>query len=451
MGIDAMISPPGETLRSLRLAAAESLTDEASSVLAGRCAGVTLDALGRQRGVSRERIRQVEDSACKKLRKLLRFSAAENLERFMALLDRPGASEGELAAPFKPGNVTEPEIAFLRYTLWAFKARPAAAFGQVVRDWWTADQSWFAAELRDVAGVAPCDEPELIAALSAHDLGGMDPTIAFAGKGSPIFHDARVAGWIRRTPRDRDAAWMALRRAAIPMTPSELSSQLALKTHNLDEAMRRDARFTRLRPSGRWSLTDWGLSESRYESTLEAVVDVLREQGPQTLAQLTRGVIARYPVSPGAVHQCLSHESVGRWPDGRVDLVDRGAPRREESRPARPAGIIHQEGGDSLVMYRRVDGELLRGSGLQLHRYVTWALDMNTAPRSRLFAIGDGPLIEIKKGVHGSTISSLRAFAIELGAREGCQLVLRLNTGTDTATIGLACEDHTHTGPVMLG
>jgi hypothetical protein len=233
--------------------------------------------------------------------------------------------------------------------------------------------------------------------------------------------------------------------AAEPLQQSDLALLVGTSGRALAGSLRRDNRFVQLRPSGRWSIAEWGVTESVHRSTLEATIAVLTEHGPLALGRLIKEVKAIYPVSDAAVQQCLNHHLIGRWPDRTIDLVERGAPPITRRKPKKTRDVQVQEG---VVHLRRlVDHDLLRGSGVGVPGYLTWALGLMVAPSARTFQVGSLGRISVKYAIQGSTISSLRTFADKLGAQEGCRLVISLSlSDDDAASIALACDDHHHTG-----
>jgi hypothetical protein len=418
------------------------LTAALRSVLVKRQAGNTLDDIAKELGVTRERVRQLETKAHRQLQVVL--AGEENLmSAWKYRLATPGVGEERLLSPYtESGGDVDSQLLVGRLCLTLMGAKHPRTFsGKRLKMFWTFKPESLIEALRKLALIAPCEYQEMSA--NAVNL-ELDPSLPLhellEQSGSPVRYHAELDAWIRSTPHDRDAAWIVLQRRGAPTRAEDLSSLLDVPQHNLEEAMRRDKRFTQLTPSGKWAISDWNVKESDYKSTIDAVIAVLTEQGPQRLAQLTRKVIARYPVSPSAVAQCVAHMAIGRWPDGRIDLVIRGAPQIRDSTPVLPSDVFPEEGGQVLAIRKPVTRDLLRGSGTGLSRYVSWALNMKSAPEERVFATSTGEAIVVRKRIQGTNISSLRSFARRLGAGEGCELIVRLKLADGSADVVLGCS-----------
>lgn len=443
-----------QTLGRLLQVASVEISADRWEVLSERLSGATLAKIAEGRGVTRERVRQMESAGNRQLRALMELAPglANNWDD---LASRLAVSEAHLLDPYLDSTLpAEDQRHFGRLLMTVGGLRPLRGFGRNnIPDWWTSDQARFGAKAATAADYAPMEPADFERWAETADLPAELPwRQVFPGEAGPILWESKIGAWVRRRGSLRDAAYLMLTRRGSPMDGSDIASAVGAKSHrNFEEQLRRDTRYSQMRPSGFWKLADWAFTESRYGSTLEAAIAVLRDEGAQTATQWARAVAARYPVSYAAVSQCLADEQIGRWPDGRVDLVERGAEHVDDAEPDRPPEIITDPGGTVILMYRDVDEELLRGSGLGVNRYLTWVLGLRKAPRTRVFEVPGFGDIEVRRLIHGSTISSLRRFASELGAQLGCRLAIRLDLDEHVAAVGLACDDHGHSGRTVLG
>jgi hypothetical protein len=407
----------------------------------------TLQSIADRRGVTRERVRQMEARANRRLNRVL--AAEPDFRDFlMSALADGTKSEASIISLFVQGDGHELRRQRIigRICLRHLGAVQARTFdGTLLQDFWCLDKSDLVNKLRQVVDIVPCNDTIVREWLASQRLDPyLDGAKQLTLKGSPVRYHPHLRAWVHRVGADRDAAWILLQRLCRPAEASEIAEQLGRSVHALEEAMRRDDRFRQLRPSGRWTIADWKVQESKYIKTIDAVLEVLEEAGPMHLAQLARNVAARHPVSHSAVAQCLADASLGRWPDGRVDLASRGAPRLPTREPRKPSSVFVEEGGQVLAWRTVVNHDLVRGSGLGIPSYITWFLGLTSAPAELTFTTPDGLPLTIRRRIQGSTVSSLRSAAARLDAEDGCVLILRLRPRTRRASISLACARHRH-------
>jgi hypothetical protein len=209
------------------------------------------------------------------------------------------------------------------------------------------------------------------------------------------------------------------------------------------EALRRDDRFRQIRPEGTWALAEWThLRASSYASAVEAMVAVVTESGPLSPARLFARVTELYPVTPWRLKQCLLSDQLGETPEGLVDLVSRGARPFEEEEPARPDTMAVE--GEVLGVRIPVNRDILRGSGVSVHTWLTWRLGLRQAPMSRTFSTpGDHSPVVVRRGTSSAQLSSLRRHALELEVVDGCVLAVLLRLDNDTARVGHGCTPDT--------
>lgn len=91
-----------------------------------------------------------------------------------------------------------------------------------------------------------------------------------------------------------------------------------------------------------------------------------------------------------------------------------------------------------------VDGDLLRGSGLAVHRWLAWYLGLRTAPSERHFPWenGSGEVI-IRRRTSSASVSTLRTMVLSLGLIEGCKIALLIKLNPDSASLRHQCHPDT--------
>jgi hypothetical protein len=448
--LESLIRRSSHPLNSLLRWAQETIPEPGLNVLMARV-DRTLDEIGRDLGVTRERVRQIEQKSARMFEAVVSDRAPEMREAWNVALRRSFAvSEAILLLPYidGSGNV-DAQLTLGRALLGRLGAKAPAPFDEWhVTGWWTFVPRRMAQVARELESLLPCTVADLDDALGQFPGFEADALIRFLSGGAAGFRFHPAAGvWVRAKAQDRDAVWLMLQDSGQPRNIDSLAERIGLRRASLGEALRRDDRFVQLRPTGLWALSIWGMEQSPYSTVFEATHDVIDHLGPLTVGAILAEVRRRYPVSDGAILQCLSHRTIGRWPDGRFDLVSRGAPPIARREPERPADLDMSSDG-SVSLHQDVDPDVLRGSGLGISPYVTWALGLRTAPSHRTFNVGRVGTLRVKYAIQGSTISSLRLFAELLGASPGCRLRITLNPNSDVATIALACRGHQHAGSV---
>lgn len=413
----------------------------------------TLKAIGETLHITRERVRQLEDRSLKRVGDYMRESQSDICNKWDRILWHAAAvSEVELFEPYVvPGSV---DLQYIIGRICLSCVIPSIAqpmaFDKKVVGWWTRNPSSLTETLRRIVQrlpLRPDDLPRVAVSEGLADALPIQLLIAFPGS-SAIYNDT-VEGWVRARAKHRDAAWLALSHDGRPVPQHELAALVGLTPKVLAANLSRDRRFVLLQPQGEWSLADWThLEGAQYRNTLEAVTAVLRESGPLSLRALTNKVIARYPVSPSAVFQCLASRDIGRWPDGRVGLAENGAPAVLAQRLSQPSNVQVRSNGE-IVFTRTVDADLLRGSSTPLPRFIGQQLGLSRAPMSMKFSGPLGLSATVTWRITGVTLSTLRSDLLRLGATIGCRLEIEFNPSHASLALRLVC-DHEHPRPKEL-
>ncbi|GAB3996375.1 hypothetical protein GCM10028771_26440 [Nocardioides marmoraquaticus] len=414
------------------------LPERSREVLGRRIDGDTLDLIGQELTptLTRERVRQIESRANGALLVAQAHHAPtlrDDLET--ATVDYPISTAHALdlmgtAIP-TAGSALLVALGYRHPRGWA---RP-------LRDHWTTDRDTLLRRLRRLVALAPLTDDEMGEAAGALGL-PEDPTPrSLLDEVDKL--ERHELGWVRTARRTRDLAFLWLRAEGEPRPVADIARAAGCADQAARENMRRDPAFAQLRPEGTWALTDWRSpgAENRYSSALDVLIETLRDLGPLGQDELRVEVQRRYPVTDWRVTQCLSSHAIGRTPDGRWDLAERGAVPVEDTEPTQPDTIRCV--GTVVGVTLPVNHDLLRGSGLGVSRWLTWRLGLRTAPTTREFQLPDDlGTVRVTRSISNSQVSSLRRVAQRLGLVEGCDLTLLLHVDDDTATVRHTCAAH---------
>lgn len=436
VGMDLTVLPAGQENDWLSLVW-RALDRRSRTILERRLAGETLDSIGQDFGVVRERVRQLQASGIDQLLRVQEAYDPRLRDRIVEALEEPAAiSESTLI------EITGLEKSCARDILMGrFGLTHPKVGSRVLDDLWAADSDELSQRIRRLYNILPCARVEF---MSATVEVGIPPGVDFEDE-----HFSEAAGFqwteigiVRRKRYVRDLAFLWLQAEGAPRSLADIATASGAKSQPaLREKLRRDDGFAQVRPEGTWALADWRLPEAsrQYESAIDAVIEVLRDLGPLSLSHLQTEVQLRYPVSLWRIQQCLSSNIIGLNADGEFDLAERGAHPIEDAEPGQPSNI--QESGPVVGVSLRIDHNLLRGSGLAVHKWLTWRLGLRTAPSSRLFRMADGGELVVRRGLSNPQVSSLRVPALRLGVVEGCRVVLLLRMADDTADLIHSCSE----------
>lgn len=413
-----------------------ALPNRHREVLSRRQTGETLESIARDLKLSRERVRQVQRKAQDAL---LAAQQAAEPHLATAMRDTVGDAPAVPTDQILPAFASSAPVCAVSALLGRFDVRHPVTWAGDLSEYWTQDANQFNALLERMAALAPMTHEE--AEQASRDLGLADApwsTLLEHPKSKLANHEL---GWIRRARSGRDVAFLWLREKGEPHAVADIAQATGTSEHAIRETMRRDATFAQVRPEGTWALADWRVpgSDNRYTSAVDVIVEVLRDLGPQDFEHLRVETQRRYPVSSWRITQCLSSNLIGLNDVGLYDLTERGALPVEDSEPKKPEHI--QVHGNVVGIELTVDTELLRGSGIPVHRWLTWYLGLRSAPAARYFElVDDQGTITVKRATSGSQLSSLRALAQHEGLVAGCKLAVLLRTDVDTATYRHTCR-----------
>ncbi|MFI0354379.1 hypothetical protein [Actinomadura sp. 9N407] len=430
-----------------------SMDPRARDMLVRRHRDQTLEAIGRAHYLTRERARQLIRDAGQSLLMIAQSIEETWRDQLDELFhDAAAVADHALAEIFPdPGGAA-------RYALLhALGFQHPRTWAGVQRAFWTREPKLLATLLSELAANAPYRPAELRfrgAALGIPDALPIEE-IASHDK-SPLVQNDDGA-WVSRNARGRDVAYLWLAEQGSPRTVEDIADAVGGERRAVRESLRRDGRFRLIRPEGTWGLTEWPHDKTaHYGTAIDAVLDVITELGPISKRRLIHETQRRYPVSLSRVTQCLIDDRVGITADGRVDLVERGAAPLEDREPTRPSHVALDTAGAILAFTLTIDADLLRGSGVIIHRWITWYLGLRQAPMARAFdltelidpfdpAMTATPLdppgrLSITRNTSAAQISSLRVHATTMGLTHNCLLAIVLRLREGTAYLRHACR-----------
>ncbi|MFE1166178.1 sigma factor-like helix-turn-helix DNA-binding protein [Nocardiopsis sp. NPDC058789] len=413
----------------------ELLDQRERDIVTARAEGRTLDEVGSNLGLSRERVRQLQ----RRSRGLLAERADIAREGWKRTLHEVGSGLATPRRVFAAALGLADHAALDELLVAAGLSRPRTWAGPL-GGWWSVTPEALGVGLRRLTTSAPFrgDELDLEA-----DRAGLPRDLPLTAL---LTHpDSRLAlsvdrHWVRRRARGRDAAYLWLLEVGRPCRLEEmLASMDAVNMAAAREALRRDERFRQIRPEGTWALAEWThLRSSPYTTALEAMVSVVAETGPLTRTQLFARVTELYPVTPWRLKQCLLSDQLGETPSGHIDLASRGARPIEREEPLKPETIASK--GQVLGARIPVTRDIVRGSGVTVHPWLTWRLGLRHAPTTRTFSMPDGqPPLTVLYGTSNSQLSSLRLHTLALDVIDGCELVVLFRMDDDTARVTHGC------------
>jgi hypothetical protein len=413
-----------------------ALNERDLTILVSRLGGETLRELGTRFGMTHERVRQLQERANTTIRERLRADVVAELGR--RLDSAVAVSDAEL------GGIILGDSQSRAVVLTAVSASQPRTWAGLLDGWWTRDTAMLRSRLERLIEHAPFHVDELRSRAESCELPEDLPlTELFSHPRSPLVLNPSI-GWARRTGAKRDLAFLWLNDVGEPRPAEEIAEAVgAVSGRALGEAMRRDDRFIQIRPEGAWAVSDWKGpgTGARYTNAEEVVLEILRDDGAMSESELIAEARRRYPVSVWRYTQVLSSNRIGVTSDGLFDLAERGATPVEDKEPRRPENMQANADGTLIGVRLTVDRDVLRGSGINVNRWLSWKLGLRTAPTERRFAMDafDSDLV-VRRNMSTTALSSLRAVVNRMGLGLGCEIVVILRLRDDSAGIRHVCS-----------
>lgn len=410
----------------------ELLSERTKQILIARTEGQTLDIVGNQLGVTRERVRQIEAAG----NAVLAGASQAFLANVRAQL------KFELILVAEPDPERERTQISSAVVLSALGFRRPAVWGHRAKGWWTLDPQEVQRRLQTLVLDAPIASRDLGASAEYAEI-PLDSTLLqlLGSPSSPLVQDIN-SGFIRKRAKTADSAFLWLEERQAPQPIEAIAEGCNVESPRaLSERLRSDpARFVQIRPDGTWALKSWIHLNigAGYGTATEAVIDILKTHGPMTVPALTSLTQRSYPVTVSRIYQVLSSSSLGQWPDGRVDLAERGAPLFESNPPTQPTDM--HLAGEIIGVRLLVTPDVLRGSGIGVSHWLSWQLGMRHFPDLVRFD-GEYPVV-VRRHSSGTAVSSIREFATEHSLSLGCSIVILLNTKSKSVVMQQVCDEN---------
>ncbi|MEV0551478.1 hypothetical protein AB0H98_32155 [Nocardia salmonicida] len=413
------------------------LSDRSRAVYVARNDGATLQEIGDLHGFTREYARQILGKVERHIRDRAEVSLREWRDALVAACAEMATPQAELARAVGVANHTA-----VRILAEAAGLRPPRTWAGDLIGWWSTDSTALAGSLKKIVDAAPFRNQALTALATEHEIpDGAPLETLLAHKRSPLVQGIGDE-WLRRRARFRDAAYLWLLERGSPQRVEMIAPAIhAESPRAIAESMRRDDRFVQIRPEGTWALVEWpGLDGTGYRSASEVVIDLVTKFGPISRTDLFAKAIQVYPVSKWRLEQCMVLDQIGETSDGLIDLVARGARFIDTAEPAKPTNMASNDDGTIYGIRITVDKDMIRGSGVLIHPWLTWRLGLRRAPMSMNFDTDDLPgLMVVRRNGSGAQLPSLRHFLLERGLVPGCEIVVVLMTESRVSRIRHAC------------
>jgi hypothetical protein len=342
----------------------EGFDDRARRILAERLLATssptTLDALGQEFSLTRERVRQVEVAIRKKISKRLEFPAYQSVVRAGEALSSqlglafPSTEAIRTVALFASSTVTAANPFLLPLLLWIggpYEERD----GWMVRRPYAANMALLESVLPSTAEVVTFEE----LSIQLNEL-GVNST-----------HHKQLIGFLGcRQIEDQvltwrgslaDKAYALLSAAREPLTREQISSQIpedhSIRT--LGNYLYYDKRFRRINLT-QFALATWG--HAPYKGIVQELSDeIVRSGGEATLHYLRECLIARFGISESSVVSYLNSPLFARTSGGgfRLRREDEDVVVQTRVDLTRSCFLLT----DKWAYRLRIDDELSRGSG----------------------------------------------------------------------------------------
>lgn len=356
---------PADLLRNL-FDSWTTRTDVLAKRKIARGVRLTLEELGSEIGVSRERVRQLEAEAAKDLDARLR-------SREFAPLRWRASDLADVLGPAVPCDSE-----FLRDAVdWASRDLddlPGVTAGDFML-WaagpYEADGSWLVAKPHSIAGVMSELDARLCASLLANeaevrialdDLGLAQPVLAPLMAGLKGWRALDESSWVRWSGTVGDKAAVVLELTGTPCNAQEVNEFIG-EGHaesSVRNAMAADDRFVRIDKAGTFALASWGVEE--YSGVANEIIErIERANGPVRVDDLVREFVSEFGVSENSVRMYSSAPAFVTQ-NGLVRLRGDDEPFVVDRRVDQVRGLYLLPDG-KIVVHDVVDRDVLRGSG----------------------------------------------------------------------------------------
>ncbi len=248
-------------------------------------------------------------------------------------------------------------------------------------------------------------------------------------------------GIVRNSAVQRDSAFLMLVLRGSQENENVLAEALNMSVRNFRAQIDRDERFLRNFALGEVGLSSWNLPTFRIKTAKDALVFILKNEGPQANVALIRKAIQLYPRTYSRYTQVLEDPDFGLLPNGLVGLTRDGALKPPEIEP---------NGHDSVIEYSErffstlvdVNADLLRGAGVPVHRRLGWLAGARSVGEGKKFQAPNGKEVTIKRFPGNVSMSSLREMALDLHLSVGCHFELAFDLEEGICEARALCPCH---------
>jgi hypothetical protein len=310
----------------------------------GGASGMTLEAIGEKEGITRERVRQIENDAIRKLKKSEIFPSLASYEKFISdVVEREGgmiAEEALLALPeFQPVKDKNTLALFLDLT---DKMTKRKADDDFRARWHTSDAPApkienailaFSKELKDRNETLSASRMQERFATHLSRAGISSATPAVLANYIDLSKRIEKNAWDEYghvespfvRPRGmRESAFVALARARNPLHFRDIAKKIEefsdrpVHIQTVHNELIKDDRFV-LVGRGLYALREWGYEPGFIKDVL---VRLLRERGSMTRDQILAEVVKRRQVKPSTVFINLQNKKLFKpQDDGTYTLI----------------------------------------------------------------------------------------------------------------------------------
>lgn len=310
----------------------------------GQSEALTLEAIGRQEGITRERVRQIESDSLRRLKKSDSFLALASFEKTLAdTINSYGGviSENQLASVPEFADIKDKKSILFFVDLCDSITRKKGDDSLHVR-FYTKDapvskvESALLVCARDLEkSKETLSENEmhgrLITCLKKHDIHATQPRViaSYIGLSKEIEKNAwgeygHVESPFVRPRGMRESAFVALARAREPLHFREIAKRIGgftsrpVHVQTVHNELIKDNRFV-LVGRGLYALREWGYEPGFIKDVLSRILD---EQGPMTREQILKEVSKRRQVKPSTVFINLQNKKLFKpLDDGTYTLL----------------------------------------------------------------------------------------------------------------------------------
>lgn len=412
----------------------DNMRSRSKRILELRYMGSTLDEIGEELELTRERIRQLEIMARKELMEAVPGALNKIAQ---AIEERPYPTQAFLAAVLETRD--SKDFSVILAALGFYQFRDVQALGS----YWHSSDTF----QRNFGALASYHSPCLFTELSdAGSILGMgEYLLKSLLSQSDKVHLIQGRYVVRKTARIRDLTYLVLLEKGMPMSLEEILPHAKIAVRALSAQLERDSRFRRDESTRSWGLSAWVVGDPSkiINNVYEAVDQVLSKHGPTKNATLLALAMQLFPRSSARYAQILEDGRYGLDKEGKWDFSANGAIQKMPAEPKPTQRVAESIQGFAKIEVR-VDAELLRGSGIPVHRRLTWVLGLPQPTRELSFSnslIPAKPLI-VYRTPGGHHLGALKAHAEAIGLTLGCKMEIAFDKERLRAGIRPSCECH---------